>query len=145
MCWITSKGTVQRDFRPPVFHHTNLPGPLPNGLKDFRFLVKISLSYSNFSVSPRRVNLPWVSYEMRWVSLPGVSNCTESISLWYHTAMSHITKFFVQSPRGIIQCWVSLPKVSYCAESISPGYATPGSHSQPRRVNSHFLPFYTGL
>ena len=28
------KGTVQRDFRPPVFfHHSNWPGPLTNGLK----------------------------------------------------------------------------------------------------------------
>ena len=27
------KGTVQRDFRPPVFYHSNRPGPLTNGLK----------------------------------------------------------------------------------------------------------------
>ena len=29
----TLKGTVQRDFRPPVFYHSNRPGPLTNGLK----------------------------------------------------------------------------------------------------------------
>ena len=40
-------GKVQRGFRPPICFYSNLPGPLPNGLKDFRFLVKISLSYSN--------------------------------------------------------------------------------------------------
>ena len=32
------KGTVQRDFRPPVFFpHSNQSGPLINGLKYFRF------------------------------------------------------------------------------------------------------------
>ena len=32
------KGTVQRDFRPPVFfHNSSLPGLLSNGLKYFRF------------------------------------------------------------------------------------------------------------
>ena len=34
------KGTVQRDFRPPVFlyYNSNLTGPLANGLKYFRFV-----------------------------------------------------------------------------------------------------------
>ena len=33
------KGTVQRDFRRPVFfsHNLNQPGPLTNGTKYFRF------------------------------------------------------------------------------------------------------------
>ena len=31
------KETVQRDFRPPFFHYSNLHGPLIDGLKYFRF------------------------------------------------------------------------------------------------------------
>ena len=36
------KGTVQQDFRSTVlFHHSNLPWPLTNGLKCFRFWGRI--------------------------------------------------------------------------------------------------------
>ena len=39
------KGQSNELFKP-------IPGPLTNGLKYFRFLLKNSPSYSNFSVSP---------------------------------------------------------------------------------------------
>ena len=57
------KQTVQRDFQPPVFHNSSLPGPLTNGFKYFKFWF--SLLYSNFSESPRSIIL-------RRVSLPTV-------------------------------------------------------------------------
>ena len=34
------KGTFQRGFRPPFFHHSNLPRPLSNRLKYFRFQLR---------------------------------------------------------------------------------------------------------
>ena len=52
--FLTLKGTVQQDFRPPVFfHNSNRPRPLTNGLKYFFVLVSFSPRYSNFSESPR--------------------------------------------------------------------------------------------
>ena len=62
----------------PIFcHHSNLPGPLTNRWKHFRFWLRFGRVIKIF------LNLPGVSY-------PG-----ESISPGYHTPAS-------QSPRGII-------------------------------------------
>ena len=47
------KGSVQRDFRPPVFfHHSNRSGPLTSDqwVKIFSFFVLFSPRYSNFSI-----------------------------------------------------------------------------------------------
>ena len=119
------KGTVQRDFRPPFFYHSNQPEPLNNGLKQFRFWLSFHWVIRIF------MNLPGVSYWaesnspgyhtaqsqsprgviLRRVNLPGVWYCAESISLGYDTAQS-------QSPRGIILRWVNLPEVSYPGESM---------------------------
>ena len=86
------KGKVQRDFRPLVFHHSNLHGPLTTGLKYVRFWLRFH------QFIPIFCNLPGVWY-------PG-----ESIFLGYDTALSH-------SPWGIILRGVSLPGVSYPCES----------------------------
>ena len=77
------KETIQRDFWPSVFFpHSNLPGPLTNGLKYVRF-------WSDFAELFKFLESPWP------VNLPGVSYCAESISPGYHTALS-------QSSYGII-------------------------------------------
>ena len=98
-------------------------------VKIFSILVKFSLSYSNFSESPRGMIL-------RRVNLPGVSYCAESISPGYHTPASHLLKFVLKSPRGMIPRRVNLPGVSNCAESISPGYDTPGSQCKELSIRS---------
>ena len=56
------KGTVQQDFRTSFFHNSNLPGPLTNGLKYFRFWLRI---HSVIQI----VQSPWVMIP-RWVNLP---------------------------------------------------------------------------
>ena len=53
-------------------------------VKIFLILVKISLSYRNYSESPRGMIL-------RRVNLPRVSYPSESISPGYHTPASHVT------------------------------------------------------
>ena len=96
------KGTVQRDFRPPVFFSLFEPACVTvQRVKIFSIFVKNSLIYSNFKsenltprgIIPQRVSLPGVLYPGESVSrniipqrvnLPG-----------YHTPAS-------QSPRGII-------------------------------------------
>ena len=69
-----SKGTVQRDFRTPCFfHHSNLPGPLTNTLKLFRFWLRFC----------------WVI--QIFITLPGVRYLGKTISTGYHTPASHLT------------------------------------------------------
>ena len=115
------KGTVQRDFRPPVFFlliWTYTCATDQWTVKLFSILVKNLPCYSIF----RQVNFPGVSY-------PG-----ESISLGYHTPAS-------QSSRGIIPWWVNLPGyhtlVSHSLRSIIPRWVIlPGvSYPLPRWVN----------
>ena len=68
------KGTVQRDFLPPlIFHSSNQPGPLTIGLKYFR-IWKFSASYLNFfgyitglSQSPRSIILRGVQPFLRFL------------------------------------------------------------------------------
>ena len=93
---------------------------------------------------------------LRWVNLPAVSYCWESISPQYH-ARSHVTFpypiqrnsptrfstcFFLlhnsslpetltksfSTQRSIILRWVNLPAVWYWGESVFPQYHTAGSH-----------------
>ena len=79
------KETVQRDFRPPFFHYSNLHGPLIDGLKYFRFLIKISRSLSNFRLN--KTNLP--GYDIpRGDVLAGVSYLGEL----------YFGSFFIDSP-----------------------------------------------
>ena len=57
-------GTEQRDFDLHFFHNSNLPGPLTNGLKYFRFWFRIcqfiQIVQSPRGMIPRRVNVPGV-------------------------------------------------------------------------------------
>ena len=69
------KGTVQQDFRTSFFHNSNLPGPLTNGLKYFRFWLRI-----------RRVIQ--IFRNLRWDNLPE-----------YHTPVSPSPRGFI--PRGV--------------------------------------------
>ena len=109
------QGTVQRDFRLPIFSTFGPAWATDDWVKIFSILVTIRRVIQMFrnlpgwimGMLPQRVNLPEVSY------------CAKSISLGYHTAQS-------QSPRGIILPRVTLPGVSYCVESlITPGNQQP--------------------
>ena len=106
------KGTVQQDFRPPVFYiiRTGLSHwPVTNGLKYFCFwfsfcwdirIFQSSAQYDTaWSQVPRSIKLPGVKFTV-------VSYCAESSSPQYHTARSQV-------PRSIIPRGVTL----YCAES----------------------------
>ena len=93
------KGTVQRDFWPPVFFAIWTSLGLGQWVKIISILVKILLSYSNLYESPRviipqQVYLPRVEYPKESVS-PRVSYCAEAISLGYATPASH------SWPRGV--------------------------------------------
>ena len=88
------KETIQRDFWPSVFFpHSNLPGPLTNGLKYVRFWSDFAELFKLFGISLASQS-PW-GIILRGVHLPRVSYCAESISPGYHTALS-------QSSYGII-------------------------------------------
>ena len=118
-----AKETVPRDFRLPDFSSFEPAWDTDQWVKIFSILVKFSVSYSNFSKSPRGMVLRWVSLHghqtalsqpprsmiLRWVNsnffgwnLPGVWYCGESVTLGYHTALSYATKFFVKYPRSMI-------------------------------------------
>ena len=93
------KGTVQRDFWPPVFFiiQTSL-GHWPTGSNIFEF-GSVFAELFKFYESP-------LGMILRRGNLPGVSYCAESITLGYHTLVSHLLKFVLKSPRGIIPWWV---------------------------------------
>ena len=55
------KGTVQRDFRPPVFSLFKPAWATDQWVKIFSILISFSLSYSNFSESLRSTILRGVS------------------------------------------------------------------------------------
>ena len=77
------------------------PGTKTNGLKYFWFWLRFRWVSQIFcKKSP-------CSIILRWVRLPVVSYCAESVSPKYNTALS-------QSPRSIILRRVSLPAVLYC-------------------------------
>ena len=90
---ICIKGTVQRDFPPPVF--SNIPRPLTNRLKYFWFWLRIC----------RVIRILSLKNLLLGIWYPG-----ESISLGYDTPAS-------QSPRGMIPRWVNLPRVYHTPAS----------------------------
>ena len=117
------KGQSNEIFNLPFFYNSNQHWLLTNGLKYFRFWLRI-----------RKV----IQILSSKIWLPGVSYPSESDSPWYHTPVS-------QSPQGIILRRVNLPELSNPCESISPGYQSPGdsiknpprhdSLGYPRQVN----------
>ena len=99
LLWLFIHGKVQRDFRPQVFfHNSNLPVPLTNGLKYFRFWLRI---HRVIRILSPKIWLPGLSYPSKAVSrgmIPRrVNPCGESISTGYHTPASQFfyTKFWI--------------------------------------------------
>ena len=96
------KGTVQGDFRPPHFHHSNRPEPLTNGLK----IVSFSPRYSYFSGVQRSMILRGVKFRAVWLlrgvtqhnlrlKLRAVWYCTELDYAQYHTARSQVSRSLI--------------------------------------------------
>ena len=74
-------------------------------------LVKFSPRYSNFSEYITALSESPCSMILRWVSLPAVWYCAESVSPQYDTALS-------QSFRRMKLRWVNLSAEWNCAESV---------------------------
>ena len=107
----TLKGQSNKIFDPHFFHHSNLPGPLTNRLKYFRFWFCF------------RRDIP-IFLNFRWVSYPG-----ESISPGYHTLGSHLTFLYPNqrdSPTKLLNCFLHnsrLPgPLSNCKNIFDFGY-----------------------
>ena len=110
---LTPKGTVQRDFRPPVFfHHSNQPGPLINKFKYFHFYLGFHWDIGT-SVSKkvtRRGMVPRGDWPTGVIDLPG-----------YHTPGSHTPGSHV------LAAFYWLAGVWYPGEIDLRGYDIPGS------------------
>ena len=101
------KGTVQRDFLPPVFSSFKLS----MGLNIYDFGYKFVKFFKLFKMIPWRVNIPGVRY-------PG-----ESIFKFVVKSPPGYDTLASQSPRSMIPRRVNLPRV----------YHTPGSQFFERK------------
>ena len=111
------KGTVQREFRPPFFHHSNLPVPLTQSVAHAGSR-QAGLNYFRFWVRFRRVMRIFLNH-------PGVSYCGESCDFSESYLKGHSSKiidlFFSScEPAWATDQWV---KICLLFNKILPSYS----------------------
>ncbi len=122
------KGTVQRDFLPPIFSLTDSSQAPYSVFKDFSNLASNLVRYSQFLIDS-----PLSFIADSWYSLYGILRRVATLRIIL-AGSHHLLALSAQTLACRVIRRVDTPRIAYCGESLLPASFIVGSHCWQRRV-----------